>query len=65
MHSQSWLKAGIEIVGKAGKVGYEIRPFSPGPGRRVGKSAGFVIERLLVRIPAEVAGKLRSPDLPF
>ena len=33
-----------------------------GPGWLVGKSAGLVIERLRVRIPAEAAGEFSSPE---
>ena len=33
------------------------------PGKVVGKSAGLVIERLRVRIPAVAAGKFSSPKL--
>ena len=35
----------------------------PGPGQRDAKSAGLVIERLRVRIPAGVAEELSSPEL--
>ena len=33
------------------------------PGQLVGKSAGLVIQRLRVRIPARAAGELSSPEL--
>ena len=50
--------------GRGGGHLYYIAPYGE-PGQLVGKSAGLVIERLRVRIPAGAAGEFSSPGLSF
>ena len=42
-----------------------LRYFKGEPGKLVNESAGLVIERLRVRIPAGAAGEFSSPELTF
>ena len=43
-------------------INQSLQPISWEPGQLVGQSAGFMIERLRVQIPAGVAGEFSSPE---